>query len=119
MPQLTFQVKLQLQRSAPRSELALEATSVAEDGEQYAVFVDRTNVGCYTIRRYGDWIERNFFCCVPLDAEIPPQAIEQGTFGWGGACWQDRLRITLESLWVAAFGTPRQLSTAARRRLRL
>lgn len=108
MPKLTFIFTSRLKQHLPQAKLILKEDRElivrhGPDVKAYEVFVDGEGVGRFTIRKNGSLVERNFFCSIPLETGLPPEAIEQGTFGIACPWYFDSFRILFEHVEIAVF----------------
>lgn len=100
MPKLTFLIESRLE-CLPGTPLGLEREGEADpETESYTVFAGDVPIGRYTVRHFGPYVERNFFCWVSQSSDLPLDAVPQGAFGWGGTRTHDSLRIAGERVWV-------------------
>lgn len=106
LPVLTCTVKARLKQALSGAVLYLEEDSQAalryeRDIRAYQVFINDHKIGRFTIRRSDTFIERNFFCLLPIGTTLPDDAVEQGCFGVASLFYYDPIRIAWEYLLVA------------------
>jgi hypothetical protein len=112
MPLLTYNIRQRLRKCLPYAVMSLVRDNrevSRQDSDGYRVFVGVEEVGRFTVRTYGQRIERNFFCKLSSDTHLPAGAVVEGSFGVGGLKHVDRCRILAEGVQVVWYWVAQRL----------